>query len=213
VNRRKQKQARTRASLMRSAARLFCRRGLEGSSVEEIAADAGYTKGAFYANFRSKEELFLTMLDQHFAEELERMDRALSGEGDPQQEARDAAADFVRYIFQDSEWPPLYFQFAAQAARDPEFRQELSTRARAMRAKMVEVFRRWSAEFPEEPPLPLEDLAAMVDFMASGFILERTIDPDLPEELYATMTGVFFLGVQALAAGWQPPQTEKAAAG
>jgi AcrR family transcriptional regulator len=202
---RKERQADTRISLLRSAARLFTKRGMEGTSVEEIAADAGYTKGAFYANFKSKEELFLTMLDEHFAAEIERMDRALAGSGDPGEEARHAAADFTQYVFADSEWPTLYFQFAAQAARDEEFREELATRSRAMRAKMAEILRRWSADFTAEPPLPLDDLAAMIDFMASGFILERTVDPEIREEMFATMTGVFVLGVQAMASGWEPP--------
>jgi AcrR family transcriptional regulator len=201
---RKERQADTRISLLRSAARLFSERGMEGTSVEEISADAGYTKGAFYANFKSKEELFLTMLDEHFAAEIERMDRALAGSGDPGEEARHAAAAFTQYVFADSEWPTLYFQFAAQAARDEEFREELATRSRAMRAKMVEILRRWSAG-EKEPPLPLEDLSAMIDFMASGFILERTVDPDIPEEMFATMMGVFVLGVRAMAEGWEPP--------
>jgi AcrR family transcriptional regulator len=201
---RKERQADTRTSLLRSAAALFTKRGMEGTSVEEIALDAGYTKGAFYANFKSKEELFLTMLDEHFAAEIERMDRALAGSGDPGEEARHAAAAFTQYVFADSEWPTLYFQFAAQAARDEEFREELATRSRAMRAKMVEILRRWSAG-EKEPPLPLEDLSAMIDFMASGFILERTVDPDIPEEMFAKMMGVFVLGVQAMASGWEPP--------
>ena len=44
------------------AERVFLRRGLQGSSVEEIAAEAGYTKGAFYSNFKSKDELFVELL-------------------------------------------------------------------------------------------------------------------------------------------------------
>jgi AcrR family transcriptional regulator len=205
---RKERQAETRTSLLRSAARLFSTRGMEGTSVEEISSDAGYTKGAFYANFKSKEELFLTMLDEHFAAEIDRMDRALSGSGDPGEEARHAAADFTDYVFADSEWPILYFQFAAHAARDEEFRAELATRTRAMREKMAEILRRWSADFPTEPPLPVEDLSAMVDFMGTGFVIERTVDPDIPEELFATMMGIFFLGCQAMAVGWQPPPKE-----
>jgi AcrR family transcriptional regulator len=202
---RKERQAETRTSLLRSAARLFCRRGMESTSVEEISADAGYTKGAFYANFKSKEELFLAMLDEKFGAEIERMDRALAGSGEPGEEARHAAAAFTDYVFADSEWPALYFQFAAQAARDEDFRQELVTRIRAMRAKMAEIFRRWGEGYPAEPPLPLEDLAAMTDFMATGFVVERTVDPDIPEEMFATMTGIFVLGLQAMAEGWQPP--------
>jgi AcrR family transcriptional regulator len=207
---RKEKQEKTRSCLMEAAAKVFARRGLEEASVDEVADEAGYTKGAFYSNFKSKEELFLAMLDEKFSAELERMDETLSGGEDPGEEARHAAADFASFVFADPEWPRLYFQFAAHAARDEDFREELATRCRAMRAKMVETFRRWSRDFPTEPPLPLEDLATMTDFMASGFILERMIDPEIPKELYATMMATFFLGVQALAVGWVPPQKTEA---
>jgi AcrR family transcriptional regulator len=204
---RKEQQAATREALLRSAARLVRERGLDGTSVEEIAADAGFTKGAFYANFKSKEELFLTMLDENFGAEIDRMDEALSGRGDPGEEARQAAEEFTRYL-KDPEWPLLYFQFAAQAARDEDFRQELATRCRAMRERMVRVLERWSADFPVEPPVPLKDLAAITDVMATGFIAERTVDPDIPEELFPTMMGIFFLGCQAMAVGWVPPPKE-----
>ncbi len=49
----------TRARLIQSAEKIFARDGFEAAKLEEIAADAGYTRGAFYANFDSKEDLFL----------------------------------------------------------------------------------------------------------------------------------------------------------
>jgi AcrR family transcriptional regulator len=209
---RRQKQAETRSSLLRSAAKLFCRHGLEGASVEEVAQDAGYTKGAFYSNFKSKEELFLVMLDEKFGRELERIDELLAGTGEPDDEARIAADDFVRYIHSDPEWPRLYFEFVAYAARNEDFRQELATRHRALRARLTETYRRWSANFPAEPPIPIEDIAAMTDFMGDGFILDQLVDPELDDALYATMLAIFFRGLQAMAVGWEPPAVEEAAA-
>jgi AcrR family transcriptional regulator len=208
---RRQKQAETRSSLLRSAAKLFCRHGLEGASVEEVAQDAGYTKGAFYSNFKSKEELFLVMLDEKFGSELDRIDELLAGTGEPGDEARDAAQDFVRYIHSDPEWPRLYFEFVAYAARNDEFRQELATRHRALRARLTEIYRRWSADFPAPPPIPIEDVAAMTDFMGDGFILDQLVDPELDDELYATMLAIFFRGLQAMAVGWEPPPVEEKA--
>jgi AcrR family transcriptional regulator len=206
---RRQKQAETRSSLLRSATKLFCRHGLEGASVEEVAQDAGYTKGAFYSNFKSKEELFLVMLDEKFGSELERVDRLLAGTGEPDHEARTAAADFVRYIHSDPEWPRLYFEFVAYAARNDDFRQELATRHRALRARLTEIYRRWSSDFPAEPPIPIEDIAAMTDFMGDGFILDQLVDPELDDSLYATMLAIFFRGLQAMAVGWEPSEAEE----
>ncbi len=208
---RREKQAETRSSLLRSAAKLFCRHGLEGASVDDVAQDAGYTKGAFYSNFTSKEELFLVMLDEKFGAELERIDRLLAGTGEPDEEARDAAEDFVRYVHSDPEWPRLYFEFVAYAARNEEFRQELATRHRALRTRLTEIYRRWAADFPAEPPIPIEDIAAMTDFMSDGFILDQLVDPELDDELYATMLAIFFRGLQAMALGWEPPAMEEPA--
>ena len=195
---------------MRSAAALFRRHGLDGASVEQIAREAGYTKGAFYAHFESKEELFLVMLDERFGAELGRLDRLLAGEREPGAEARDAAEDFIAFVHSDPDWPRLYFEFAAYAARNEGFRRELATRQRALRARIVEVYRRWSADFPAEPPLPLEDIATMTFAMADGFLLDQLIDPELGDDLYPAMLGVFFRGLQAVALGWEPPPVEAA---
>src|SRR5437763_2654391 len=59
---RAERQSQTRQDLLDAAARVFVKRGFTGSSVEEISAEAGYTRGAFYSNFRSKNELFVELL-------------------------------------------------------------------------------------------------------------------------------------------------------
>jgi hypothetical protein len=95
--------------------------------------------------------------------------------------------------------------------RNDEFREELATRHRALRARLSEIYRRWSADFPAEPPIPIEDIAARTDFMADGFLLDHLIDPDLDEELYSTMLLIFFRGLQAMAEGWLPEEDAVAA--
>jgi AcrR family transcriptional regulator len=66
--------AATRAALLRSASQSICERGMQGASIDLIVERAGYTKGAFYAHFPSKEELFLAMLEEGFAADLERLE-------------------------------------------------------------------------------------------------------------------------------------------
>jgi AcrR family transcriptional regulator len=196
---RREKQERTRKSLLEAAAKIFCKHGLDGASIDQVAEAAGYTKGAFYANFKSKEELFLVMLDEQFSRELERLDHALAGTEQPRDEVRAAAFDFL-HSANDEEWPRLYFEFAAYAARNEEFRQELATRQRAMRERMAKVFERWLEGFGKVSPLPIEDVAAMTYCMADGFLVDRLIEPGLSDELYATMLTVFVRGLDAMAA-------------
>jgi AcrR family transcriptional regulator len=208
-----EKQAETRSALLRSAAKLFRSRGLVGTSVEQIAHDAGYTKGAFYSNFGSKEELYLVMLDERFAEQLDALDRRLSGTSDPDAQARHAADGFIRSFRGDEDWKRLYFEFVAHAMRDERFREELAKRHRALRARLTEILRGWAGAFVAEPPMPYEDIAAITDILSDGFLLDRMVDPDLDEDLYATMVAVFVRGLQAMAVGWEPDPDELRAAG
>lgn len=188
----------TRAALLSSASRLICEMGMHGASIDRIAADAGYTKGAFYAHFASKEDLFLTMLDEHFATELVRLDAVLAGAQDPAEEARKAAEDFLEHIDADPEWRRLYQEFATHAARHDAFRVELATRQRDLRARMAEVFARWAADLGVTPPVPPAEIAAMTFFMADGFLLDQIIDPELDRALYARMFEVFMHGLMAM---------------
>jgi AcrR family transcriptional regulator len=195
---RREKQRHTRKCLLEAAAQIFSKQGLEGASIDQVAQTAGYTKGAFYANFKSKEELFLVMLDERFSRELERLDQALAGTGDKHAEAHAAAMDFIHFAG-DPDWAKLYFQFVAHAARDEDFRQELATRMKAMRARIAEIFARWQESYGVKPVIPVEDVTAIICFMGDGFLVDRMIEPDLSEDLYTTLVGVFLRGLQALA--------------
>ena len=196
---RKEKQAHTRFCLMEAAARVFAKRGLQQASIDEVAEDAGYTKGAFYANFKSKEELFLAMLDERFAERLEEIDRVMSTSADVTDQAHEAGADFMRYVSADPEWQRLFFEFAAYAARNEEFRQELVTRYRTLRDRIAQGLARRAEEAGVEPPLPVDQVALMTFAMANGVALERLLEPELvPDHLYGTMLASLFTGLKAL---------------
>jgi AcrR family transcriptional regulator len=196
---RKEQQARTRRLLMRSAVRVIARRGLQRASVDEVAADAGFTKGAFYANFSSKEELFLEMLDERFAERLRQLEELSSTDSEVQEQARAAGEEFVRYLAADPDWQRLFFEFAAHAARDEPFRRELVGRYRDLRGGIAKVFARRAEQL--ELPLPVgeEQLATMTFAMANGFALERMLEPEVAsEELYGLMLVIFFAGLRTL---------------
>jgi AcrR family transcriptional regulator len=196
---RKEKQAHTRTCLMQSAAKVFTRRGLQQASIDEVAEDAGYTKGAFYANFKNKEELFLATLDERFTERIEQIEAVIAGEGTPAEKARRAGDDFAGAIAADPEWERMFFEFSAYAARNEDFRQELATRYRAMRDRLAAALRARHEEFGIEPALPFEQIATMTCLMGNGFALEKLlVGEDVPDELYGSMLTVFFAGLAAL---------------
>src|SRR5881392_2661476 len=121
---REERRAHTRMCLMEAAGKIFSRQGLQQASIDDVAEEAGFTKGAFYANFASKEELFLAMLDGRFAARLEELERATASDEPPEEQARQAGADFSRAIAADPEWERLFFEFAAHAGRNEPFRRE-----------------------------------------------------------------------------------------
>jgi AcrR family transcriptional regulator len=205
---RKERQAHTRARLMRSASSIAAQRGLERASLDAVAEHAGFTKGAVYANFESKEDLFLSMLDARFAERLAELDRILSSEDDPDTQARAAAAGFIAAIEADPEWERLFVEFAVYAARNEDFRVELVARYRTMRERIAELLTARAARLGIEPVLPPGQVATMTFAMANGIALERLLEPDaVPDGLYPEMMAVFFTGLRArAAAGAGAPQ-------
>ena len=194
---RKEKQAHTRFCLMQSAAKVFARRGLQQASIDEVAGDAGFTKGAFYANFKSKEELFLAMLDERFAQRIDQIDRVWSSEGDLRDKTRQAGQDFADYL-SDEEWSRLFFEFAAYAARNEDFRQELVTRYRSLRDRVADLYRRRKDEMGIEPSVPPEQVAVMIFAMANGLALEKLLEPEVvADDTFGTMLMSFFAGLGA----------------
>jgi AcrR family transcriptional regulator len=181
---RKEKQAHTRNCLMKSAAKVFARRGLQQASIDEVAEEAGYTKGAFYANFKNKEELFLAMLDERFGQKLAEIERVAAGD------------DFNLALASDPEFDRLFFEFSAYAARNEDFREELVTRYRALRARVADAIRGRAERDGIDLPIPAEQIAQMTFAMAKGLALENMLEPDaVGDELFTTMLTIFFAGV------------------
>jgi len=200
VTTRKERQAHTRARLMDSAAALAARRGIEGASLDAVAQAAGFTKGAVYANFASKEELFLAMLDAHFDARLAELDRILSTEADPDDQAREAAAGLMRVLSEEPEQHRLFFEFAVHAARNEDFREQLVARYRILRERLAELLAGRAERLGIEPVLPADEIAAMAFAMANGMALERLLEPDaVPDRLFGEMMATFFTGLRARA--------------
>ncbi len=138
----------TRRRLLEAAARVFARRGFEAASVEEIAEAAGYSRGAVYSNFRDKDDLYVTFLEERMSEEAAELAAVASAA--PGWPARMAAlrAQYVRSHGKDT--AVLYAELQLAAARHPDLRRKL----RALFEKHVETFARivWDlrGDLPEQ---------------------------------------------------------------
>ena len=195
---RAEKQAHTRECLLAAAGKVFSKRGLQQASIDEVAGEAGYTKGAFYANFKSKEELFLAMLDEKFAQRLNELEELVSRDLPLADTTREAGSQYTEALRADPEWERLFFEFAAYAAREPDFREELATRYSALREAKARIF---AGVGMDSAPISCEDIATMTFAMANGLALEQLLEPDaVPDDMYGKMLYAFFLGLKAMEA-------------
>lgn len=155
----------TRARVLDAAGAVFAARGFERATLDEIARQAGVSKGAVYHSFRSKDDLFLALLEQQLG------DRLAAG---PDDEAADVAAGFVERVGRDPRWGPLFFEFAVRCARDPELRPRFAAFLRAARARVEELTR----DQRPAPTLTAAEHATVVTALANGLVLERMFAPD-----------------------------------
>lgn len=192
---RKEQQARTRATLIESAMRVFAEKGLHRASIDDIAGGAGFTKGAFYANFKSKEELFLVMLDVHFAERLEAIEQVLQTDADLESQAEQVGIEFVSALRGKEDWCKLFLEFSSHATRHEEFRVELVARTDALRASVAAALSRRAAEAGIVPTVDPDVVARMTFAMAHGVAIEQLLDETTPADLFGGMLRLFFTGL------------------
>jgi AcrR family transcriptional regulator len=194
---RTEQREKTRVCLLEAAAKVFTRRGYDKASLDEVAEEAGFTKGAVYSNFKGKEELFLATIDAHFEERLESIKRVMQEEPDEQGTAHAAGMDFMDKLNRDPEYFALFFEFWAYAQRNPGVKKKFLPRVQRFRSALAELFEA-KTDAGLELPVPSEQLASMLIAMAAGVAMERELDPKaVPDDMYALMLQFFFRGMLA----------------
>jgi AcrR family transcriptional regulator len=176
-----EKQARTRAELLATAAKVFARRGYNGASVEEIAEEAGYSHGAVYSNFDGKADLFLAVFEDYMAERAREL-AATQVDLDPdvplETRARALADQWMQRFAADRESFVLHMEFIAHAGRDPELAGRFGTRSASLR----EAVSRYIANYQEEEGVALsmspDDLALVTRALGIGLAVEALVSPD-----------------------------------
>ncbi|MGH9012602.1 MAG: TetR/AcrR family transcriptional regulator [Acidimicrobiia bacterium] len=199
---REEKKARTRERLLEAAATVFARRGFVAASLDEIAEEAGLTKGAVYSNFESKEDLVFAVLDDNFSRRLHDIVGSVDFDAPAEEQIRSSGLMLMARN-REEEWLLLLsFEFLTYAARNPEFRARYNTGHRKSLATMAEIIRSVTEEHGWTSPLPPEQLAIVANALGVGLAVERLQNPDgVPDELFGTVLSLLYRG--ALADGEQ----------
>ena len=178
---RAERQAQTRRALLDAAAAVFIERGLQGASVEAIARRAGFTRGAFYANFASKEELFAEVLQDRVYSAYRAMAEAQLHRDGPIPSARESAETLARMqAHPDGRWLfRLWLELLLQAGRDERMRElaaEFWRSNRLLIARIVE--RAGASEGRDLRGLSPERMSTALIAMDIGLAIQHYVDPE-----------------------------------
>ena len=116
----------TRELLLQAAKTVFVRDGYEGAELGEIAALAGRTKGAIYAQFKSKEDIFLALVEEHMLRNRAQAEKLLA-ESTTVDGNTAALRLFYLNLAKDQEWALLILEFKLFAIRHPESKKRLQS--------------------------------------------------------------------------------------
>ena len=174
------RQARTREELVEAADRLFTTNGFHATSIDAVADAAGYTKGAVYSNFASKEDLFFAVYERRVDRRVEEMEATLAGG----ETAYDGMERLIAALEQrdDDGWLAAFFEFWAHVLRHPELRERFAAQHRRGIGPVTGALERVAAERGEELPEDPAKLATARQAMLTGLQLERMTQPDLVDE-------------------------------
>lgn len=188
-----------RRRLLAAAAREFTERGYADSRLDDIAHAAGFTKGAIYSNFGSKEKLFAAVLGEQADTVMATVMADIRQVSDPAEAAARAAEHVARRLADDGDLGRLGLEFAAYAARDEQTREILAPLRRGQRDAAT----RSVAHVVDRAGINLtitSELAGLIlHCLSNGLKMEHAIDPaavgadEAEQAIAAVLTGLFAL--------------------
>jgi AcrR family transcriptional regulator len=206
---RAERQANTRTELVNAAERLFSKQGFHATSLDAVADEAGYTKGAVYSNFASKEDLFFAVYERRVDRYLEAAERTVSEVDDSAQGVLRVIAGVAARRENDDGWLAVFLEFWTHVLRHPEHRARFAEIHSRAVDPFVTSIERFGAEHGIELPLDPRQLAVALFAMGTGIGLERLTQPEVVDgQLMVRMQQLCF---EALAWGVELPRRPKGA--
>ena len=172
-----------RARVLQAAAEVFAERGFAGASLDQVAAAAGFTKGAVYSNFAGKDELFLALMADEATRRVDAVEEAMRTTTDLPGVLAAVSAELSR---RDVAWQLLFLEFWQRAVRDPDVRRAFVASRRDLRARVEGVVAGFLAEHPARAGWDAGALTVVLIALSHGLALEALPDPDaVPADLLA----------------------------
>src|SRR4051794_22920505 len=188
---RAERREQTRDDLIAAADRAFVGGGFHATSLDQIAAAAGYTKGAVYSNFASKEDLFFAVYERRAGAAMAQMEALLAG--DPAAGLERISADTSGRRGRDDGWLAVFFEFWAHVIRHPELRGRFAAIHRRTQTPVADALERLAAGRGVGLPVAALPLAVASGAMQIGLALERLTQPEAVDEALGARVGRLML--------------------
>ena len=180
---RREQQEQTRVRLIDAANRMFAEGGIIAASLRNLCARAGFSQGAFYSNFTSKDELLLSVIERHIQQEVSLMQELVSKSDS---EGIDGALERLAYrlseLARDPQWSLLSVELQLHSRRDPSFAERSEKVKMASLREFSVLLENLINRHNLAPVMPVFDLARGLYALWSGLALQGSIKEALPRD-------------------------------
>ncbi|MDZ7930210.1 TetR family transcriptional regulator [Rhodococcus sp. NPDC076796] len=196
-DRRRPQRTDVRDRLLAAAADEFTERGYAAAKLTDIADRAGFTKGAVYSNFESKQALFAELLARR---SLDLAARVLAHVSDLDSGAAAGAGggEIASWVVAEPRWPLLTVEFGILAGRDPAVAERYRTDRRALRSELERLIDQHADQWGVGENFDARRLATSLAALISGLAVEHSVDPEeIDEGVIADAVSELFAGAIA----------------
>ncbi|MGJ3701141.1 TetR/AcrR family transcriptional regulator [Variovorax sp. AFSI2.2] len=207
---REESRAQTRERLIETAQHLFVSNGYGGASIRDIADKAGYSQGAFYSNFSSKEDVLLELLRRHMEGEAAQLSKVMGNERQKPEQMLAELEAWASTLNHDADWCMLSIELQLHANRSQTFAAEYQKVWDKHRSEIGAVIGQLFNKLGRTPSAAPDELAAAFMALSHGLALQRTTTRSDPSGrlimvfLHGLIAGAERLGTAAVAPAGSP---------
>ena len=168
----------TRRRLLEAAVEVFAEKGFGRTTVDDVCARAGYTRGAFYSNFVSLDELFLLVWQERSDAFLAAAEAAVdAAESNPVSSLEEGIDRLLELSVIDDSWARIEWEFTAHALRTPGLREVMAAREARISELLLRILDRALAHVDRQIT-DREAFAAALIAVHDGTTVQVLVEPD-----------------------------------
>ncbi|MEO5624700.1 MAG: TetR/AcrR family transcriptional regulator [Dokdonella sp.] len=197
---REESRAQTRQALLAATGKVIAKRGFGGASVEDIVVEAGYTRGAFYSNFKGKDDLFIELLRDDHSDMLD-VFREIFRSTPDMQDLGNRLRSFYGQVFRSNDHCLLWMEARLHAVRHAAFRTRLNKLIDENRAHITGFVERYHELTGTKPALPPREISIGLCALAESVKFAHIVDPVEVDDAVANRVLELFFGSVMQGAG------------